>query len=165
MYTLPAMLVLVTLLCNVRSLNDSTVNTYIGHIVRLGHHHRYSQNVRIIKNTTSSSSPFSTRWGQRPEFLIYRMFCHVHPPGWSSVPAYPFGRHPSISLLVSPLAFFLALSCHQLLSLRFLPFSAGVHTNVVSCLSLSLSRIPTLNMRHREVEMVSDWTGLQGSKV
>ena len=29
----------------------------------------------------SSSSPFPTRWGQRPEFLISRMFCPGHPPG------------------------------------------------------------------------------------
>ena len=29
----------------------------------------------------SSSLPFPTRWGQRPEFLISRMFCHGHPPG------------------------------------------------------------------------------------
>ena len=88
---------------------------------------------------TSSSSPFPTRWGQRPEFLISRIFCPGHPLGWSAVPAYPFGRHPSISLLVSPLVFYLALSCQQLLSLRcFLPFSARVHTRVVSFLLLSL---------------------------
>ena len=30
---------------------------------------------------TSSSSHFPTRWGQRPEFLISRMFCPAHPPG------------------------------------------------------------------------------------
>ena len=67
---------------------------------------------------SSSSSPFPTRWGQRPEFLISRMFCPGHPPGWSAVPSYPFGRNPSISLLFSPFVFFLALSCQQLLSLR-----------------------------------------------
>ena len=49
------------------------------------------------------------------------MFCPGHPPGWSAVPAYPFGRSPSISLLVSPLVFFLALSCQQLVSLRCFP--------------------------------------------
>ena len=48
-------------------------------------------------------------------------------------------RIPSISLFVSPLAFFLALSCHQLLSLRFLLFSACVHTSIVSFLLLSLA--------------------------
>ena len=87
----------------------------------------------------SSSSPFPTRWGQWPEFLISRMFCPGHPLGWSAVPAYPFGHNPSISLLVSLLVFFLALSCQQLLSLRcFLPFSACVHTSVVSFLLFSL---------------------------
>ena len=30
---------------------------------------------------SSSSSPFLTRWRQRPEFLISRMFCPGHPPG------------------------------------------------------------------------------------
>ena len=82
------------------------------------------------RNHTSSSSPFPTRWCQRPEFLISRMFCPGHPPGWSAVPAYPFGRNPSISLLV----FFLALSYQQLLCHCFLPFSACVHTSVASFL-------------------------------
>ena len=82
----------------------------------------------------SSSSPFPTSWGQRPEFLISRMFCPGHPPGWSAVPAYPFGSNPSISLLV----FFLALSCQQLLSLRcFLPFSACVRSYQRSLISLT----------------------------
>ena len=42
------------------------------------------QGVLTIINTvlkTSSSSSFPTRWGQRPEFLISRMFCPGHPPG------------------------------------------------------------------------------------
>ena len=89
----------------------------------------------MVLRWPSSSLPFPTRCGQRPEFLIARMFCPGHPPGWSSVPAYPFGRNPSISLLVYVLVFFLALSCRQLLSLRcFLPFSAYVHTSIVSYL-------------------------------
>ena len=29
----------------------------------------------------SSSSPFHTRWGQRPEFLLSRMFYPGHHPG------------------------------------------------------------------------------------
>ena len=63
------------------------------------------------------------------------MFCPGHPPGWSAVPACPFGCNPSTSLLV----FFLAPSYQQLLSLHcFLPFSACVHTSVVSYLWLSL---------------------------
>ena len=33
------------------------------------------------------------------------MFCPGHPPVWSTVPACPFGRHPSISLLVSLMVF------------------------------------------------------------
>ena len=35
----------------------------------------------ILTAVSSSSSPFPTRWGQRPEFLISRMFCPAHPPG------------------------------------------------------------------------------------
>ena len=69
-------------------------------------------------SSSSCSSHFPTRWGQRPEFLISRMFCPGHPLGWSAVPAYPFGCNPSISLLVSPLVFYLALSCQQLFSLH-----------------------------------------------
>ena len=88
---------------------------------------------------TSSSLPFPTRWGQQPEFLISKTFYPAHPPGWSAVPACPFGRNQSISLLVSPLVFFRAQSCQQLLSLHcFLQFSACVHISVVSFLWLSL---------------------------
>ena len=55
------------------------------------------------------------------------------------VPAYPFGRNPSISLLVSLLVFFLALSYQQFISLHcFLPFSVYIHTSIVSFLWLSL---------------------------
>ena len=84
---------------------------------------------------SSSSSPFPTRWGQWPKFLISIMFCPGHPPGWSTFPACPFGRNPPISLLVfSP-----ALPCQQLLSLTCsLPFSGCDHTSVVSFLWLSL---------------------------
>ena len=96
-------------------------------------------NCKLFIRSLLLSSPFPTRWGQRPEFLISIMFCPGHPPGWSAVPACPFGRNPSIFLLVYPLVFFLALSCQQLLSFRcFLPFSAYVHTSVVSFLWLSL---------------------------
>ena len=37
----------------------------------------------------SSSSPFPTRWGQRPEFLISRMFCPWHLPGCTQLVCYP----------------------------------------------------------------------------
>ena len=39
---------------------------------------------------------FSTRWCQWTEFLISRMFCPGHPP----VPAYRFGRNPSIYFFI-----------------------------------------------------------------
>ena len=37
--------------------------------------------IGLCPSSSSSSLPFPTRWGQRPEFLISRMFCPVHPPG------------------------------------------------------------------------------------
>ena len=48
------------------------------------------------------------------------IFCPVHPPRRSAVHACPFGRNPSISLLVCPLVFFPSLPRHQLLSLHSL---------------------------------------------
>ena len=62
--------------------------------------HRYVRPSVLCNNETSSSSPFPTRWGQWPEFLISRMICPGHPPGWSAVPACPFRRNLSISILV-----------------------------------------------------------------
>ena len=35
----------------------------------------------ILCHPPFSSSPFPTRWGQQPEFLISRMFCPAHHPG------------------------------------------------------------------------------------
>ena len=76
---------------------------------------------------------FPTRCGQRPEFLTSRMFCSGHPPVWYAVLECPFGRNSSISLLVCLLGFFPSLPCQQFHSLRCsLPFSACVHTRVVS---------------------------------
>ena len=37
--------------------------------------------VHLQQLSSPSSSPFPTRWGQRPKFLISRMFCPGHPPG------------------------------------------------------------------------------------
>ena len=43
---------------------------------------KWPEKVRLnVLVYTSSSSPFPTRWGQRPEFLIPRMFCPGHPLG------------------------------------------------------------------------------------
>ena len=42
---------------------------------------RVSQGGGDGEGQSSSSSPIPTKWGQRPEFLISRMFGPVHPPG------------------------------------------------------------------------------------
>ena len=83
--------------------------------------------------SSSSSSPFPTRILDFQNVLSWA-FSGVIRSACISL------RTQSIHLpLVSPLVFFLALSCQQLLSLRsFLPFSACVRTSVVSFLLLSL---------------------------
>ena len=104
-----------------------------------------------------SSSPFPTRWGQWPEFLISRTICPGHPPGWSTVSTYPLGRNPSISgddlPLDLPLEMF--LPCQQLLSLRCflsLTFSCMLFTpssflmSTLFTLSLSVTPFILLNI-------------------
>ena len=107
---------------NVQHFDLSSVG--LGHVLVSAFEHVFLFRYMCFINVSSSLSPFPTRWSQRHKFLISRMFCPGHPPGWSAVPAYPFGRNPSISLLVSPLAFSLALSCQQLVAFHcFLPIS------------------------------------------
>ena len=95
-------------------------------------------------SSSSSSSPLTTR------SVI----------GVIAVPACPFGRNPSISLLVSLLVFFLALSCQQLLSLHVsiqrslisLTFSCMLFTpnsflmSTVFTLSLSVTPLILINI-------------------